>query len=275
MKRFLFVFIFCTYLVFISCNEKKKVAPAADLFQNKNFVSKTATSKLIFLDSLQQASQTIFNDSVARNFLFDLSTEYFNLNQNQKSATVCKQVLQLSIVAKDTLSIAKSYSYLGDTHEVCHKDSAYYFYQKSEKLYQNLKNSKLVGKMLLKKGYLLANEGNYIESEIQVSNALLYFKNNLDVELIFSAYSLMGSNFEKLEECNDALKYHLLAKKVLKDAENDALSSEKKYLFKVVSSVNISNIYEETLQYKKSIQELESVLTVELKQQLSDRKSVV
>ena len=123
-----------------------------------------------------------------------------------------------------------------------------------------------MGKMLLKKGYLLFNDGNCIESEIQVSKALLYLKNSADADLLFTSYSLMGLNFEKLEEYNDAIKYQLLAKKVLSDEQKYKIEPSNKFLCTIESSINTANIYIKTLQYKKSIQELESVLTNELKE---------
>jgi len=223
--------------------------------------------KLLFLDSLNTFSNTPKNDSLTRKFLFDLSNEYYYLNKNTKSLAVCQKVLQLSKQAKDTLEIAKSFNYIGDTYDVSHKDSAYYYYHKAEKLYRKLNNKSLIGKMLFKKGYILFYEGNYVESEIQVSKSLQFLKSSEDKKMLFSCYNLMGAIFEKLEEYDNALKYYLLAKKELSHLLKEDTAFDKNNNYLVSVSVNISNVYMEMQQYEKSIKELENVMSPTLKKE--------
>ena len=103
--------------------------------------------KSTFLDSLDSFSSSLKNDSLTRKYLFDLSAEYYYLNKNEKSLAVCQKVLKLSEHAKDTMAIAKSLHYIGDTYDVSQKDSAYYYYHQAEKLYHILDNKDLAGKM--------------------------------------------------------------------------------------------------------------------------------
>lgn len=247
------------------CKHSEHRALNSKLFQTEIYKKRAVNSKIKYLDSLQTVASQSSNDSILRNFLFDLSAEYYYQNENKKSFDVCKNILSLSKVANDTFSIAKSYSYIGDTFEVSDKDSAYYYYQKSEQLYRVLNNKDYIGKMLFKKAYILFFEGNYIESEAQVSKALLYLKDKSEPEMLFTAYSLLGLNFEKLEEYQNALKYQLLARSVLKDIKGTNSNLEKQYIYYIESTINISNIYEKMLLYDKSIQELQSILTPELK----------
>ena len=200
MKRYT-VLLFCfSFLLIISCKQEDVSSLKSNLFQKEGYKKRKKELKIQYLDSLERITNQISNDSILRSFLFDLSAEYYYQNNNKKSAAVCKKILRLSSIAKDTFSIAKSYSYIGDTYEVSKKDSAYYYYQKSEKLYRILNNKQQTGKMLFKKAYILFFEGNYTESEAQVSKALFYLKNGKDAEILFTSYSLMGLNFEKLEE---------------------------------------------------------------------------
>jgi signal transduction histidine kinase/tetratricopeptide (TPR) repeat protein len=205
------------------------------------------------------------NDNICRHFLFDLSSEYYYLNQFSKSSEVSKINIQLSSIAKDTFSLARAYSHLGDTYEFSQKDSAYYYHQQSEKLYRLLNNKDRIGIELLKKAYILFYEGNYLESEIQVSNALLYLKKGHDLEMLFTSYTLLGCNFEKLEEYDDALKYHLQAKRVLNDLNTSNSTIQTQFQNSVSVSVNLSNVYENKGQYDKSILELQTVLKLGLK----------
>lgn len=253
-------------LLIISCKQENDSSLTTNLFQREDYKKCKTELKIRYLDSLEGITNNFSNDSILRSFLFDLSAEYYYQNNNKKSFDVCKKILSLSITAKDTFSIAKAYSYIGDTYQISQKDSAYYYYQKSEKLYRLLNNSSFIGKMLFKKAYILFFEGNYIESEAEVSNALLYLKNGKDVEMLFAAYTLMGLNFEKLEEYPEALKYQILAKNIIPKLNNSNSSLEKKYLYKIQSTINISNIYEKISQYDKVINELELILTSDLKE---------
>ncbi|MFZ4671264.1 MAG: sensor histidine kinase [Flavobacterium sp.] len=238
----------------------------SSLFQTGSYKRNGTIEKIKFLDSLESISIQNKNDSIYRKFLFDLSDEYYYNNENEKSYSISQKVLILSIIAKDTLSMAKAYSYIGDYHQISHKDSAYYYYQKAEKINRLLNRNYQIGKMLFKKAYILFLEGNFIESEAQIANALLYLKKENDVEMLFAGYSLLGTNLEKLEEYNEALKYQLLAKNIILKLNNSNSNLEQKYLYNIQSTINISNIYEKTSQYDKVIKELELILTPDLKE---------
>lgn len=266
LKKHQILAIYFSCLLVISCRQEKAVSVNYKLFQNEIYQNNKPELKIKFLDSISSFSNKMPNDTLYRHFLFDLSNEYYYLNKYSKSFEVSKKVLHLSSIAKDTFSIARAYSYIGDNYELTQKDSAYFFHQKAEKLYRAINNKERIGIELFKKAYILFFEGNYLESEIQVSNALLYLKNGEDFEMLFVSYSLMGLNFEKLEEYKEALKYQFLAKSVLKDIKGSNSDLQKQYLYSIESSINLSNIYEKTYQYGKSIKELESILNTELKE---------
>ncbi|MBP6386858.1 MAG: hypothetical protein KA327_09590 [Pseudarcicella sp.] len=266
MKKYLILLIYCCLSPIISCKQDEISRLNSNLFQSEIYKNCKKDTKIQFLDSLDRVTNNFANDSILRSFLFDLSAEYYYQNDNKKSFAVCKKILGLSTTVKDTFSIAKAYSYIGDTYQITKKDSAYYYYHKSEKLYRNLNNRNQIGKMLFKKAYILFFEGNYIESEAEVSNALLYLKNCNDPEMLYTANSLLGLNFEKLEEYESALKYQYIAKSILKDIEGNNSNLEKQYIYRIESSINLSNVYEKKHQYDKSIQELQAVLSPILKE---------
>lgn len=260
------LFFYLIFFLLFSCQKEYDRKMDSSLFQTDFYKKNSPVEKINFLDSLANNSIQNRNDSLYRKFLFDLSDEYFYNNENKKSYSIAQKVLNLSLNAKDTVSVAKAYSYIGDYHQISHKDSAYYYYQKAEKLNRLLNRNYQIGKMLFKKAYILFFEGNYIESEAQVANALLYLKKENDAEMLYAAYSLMGLNFEKLEEYQDALKYQLLAKNIIPKLNNSKYNLEKKYLYKIQSTINLANIYEKTGQYDKVINELKLILTPDLKE---------
>jgi signal transduction histidine kinase len=261
LKKIYYIFSLIS-ITLISCNKDQGVISNFSLFDGEKYVEIDSKKKENYLDSIKSISNSLKNDSINRNFLFNLSTEYYYLNATKKSFEVCKNLLEMSTKTKDTLDIAKSYYYMGDCYETNKKDSAYYYYHHAEKLYRLIGNNEKVGKMKFNKACLLYFEGNYLESEIMVSDALQLLKKSNDMQLIYSSYNLLGSNFEKLEEYDAALKYYLLAKKILPDLQKNIVDVNN---YNVSSAVNVATIYSKKAQYNKSINVLQSILTPELK----------
>ena len=265
LKKIIYFLLSIFLIVFLSCKKNKETIANNTLFESKEYEKKNSKSKLTYLDSIFSNSNLLKNDTINRKFLFQLAAEYYYLNASKKSFEVCKNLFELSTTAKDTLSIAKSYYYMGDCYETRKNDSAYYYYQRAEKLYRLIGNYENVAKMMFLKAVILYYEGNYVESEIMVSEALQYLNKSNDIELLYSCYNLLGSNFEKLEEYDSALKYYLLAKKVLPDLLLNVKDVNKTINYKTASAVNIATIYDKTAQYDASIKSLNSIITPELK----------
>jgi len=253
-------------VVLCSCIKRKDVGNKLTIFKSKSYLALDTDKKIHFLDSLQTLTTSLKNDSITRYYLIDLSAEYYYLNQSAKSFNTSKKALEFAKRANDTMAIAKSYYYIGDTFEVKQKDSAYYYYHQAENLYSLLNNNVMIGKMLFNKGYLLFYEGNYVESEIQVSKSLQFLKNSDDKKMLFSCYNLMGAIFERLEEYDNALRYYLLAKKELSNLKDEGVF-DKNNSYLVSVSINISNVYMEMKQYEKSLKELEKVKSQTLKEE--------
>lgn len=97
--------------------------------------------------------------------------------------------------------------------------------------------------MLFNKGYILFYEGNYTESEIQLSNALQLLKVESNHELIYTVYNLMGCNLEKLDDYDNSLIYFNLAKDELKILNKQDVLFNEKFDYNVVLSINRANVY--------------------------------
>lgn len=253
-------FIFFIIYIFFSCSRTEDVDNSNFIFSTPKYKRLETNEKILLLDSLREKNRGISSTISYLNFLFDLSTEYYNINEYSKSLIVSKTALSVSHDLKDTLSVARAYYYIGDAYEQKNRDSAYYYYQKSEKLYQLLANDELRAKMLFKKASILYFEGNYIESEIQLSNALQLLNNNFNYELSYTFYNLMGCNLEKLDDFENAHRYFNLAKKQLETLNKQDVYFNEKFNYNVVLSVNTANVFDKEKKYKKSIQELNSVL---------------
>ncbi len=248
------------FILFFSCSKRENNSINTTIFQTPQYIALDLDKKNTFLDSLNNSTIELPQTVSSVNYLFDLSTEYYYLNQNFKSLDVSRNALLISNSLNDTLSIAKSYNYIGDAYEQEHKDSAYYYYNKAEKLYQLLGNDELRGKMLFNKGYILYFDGNYIESEVETSKALKLLKSSSNNELNYTMYNLMGCVLERLDDNENALKYFNNARNELK-LLNPNTNTIK---YNLSLSVNIANLYNKRNEFNKSIQELNSVLSDDL-----------
>jgi signal transduction histidine kinase len=257
------LFLFLILFLAISCYKNNT---SDYLFiQSQKYTQLNSAQKEKYLDSLESISKSLPNDTITHRLLFDLAGEYYYLNRLQKSLKVSKKVFHLTSELKDSMSIAKSLYYIGDCYEITQKDSAYFYYQKAEKLYRLLGNNERIGRMLFNKAYLLFYDGNYLESEILVSKALQLLKKSDYNKLKFTCYNLLASNLKKLEEYENSLKYYLLAKKLLNDLTKSNNDFDQKNNYKITIAVNIANIFEKQFQFRKAKYELESILSSELK----------
>ena len=246
-------------LLFSFCTNRKEELNPEKIFSSKQYTSFNVAEKSCYLDSLSYAVPFFQNDSTQRDFLFRLSNEYYYLKNITKSLEISKRALILAQKQKDTSSVARAYFYIADCFEADRKDSAYYYYHKSEKLYSSQGQFEKVGHARFKKAYLLFFEGNYLESEIEISKALQLLKGSDNHQLLFSCYVLIGYNFEKLEEYDSALHYFNLSKLELDILKKSNTEFEQMNNYTANYSINLANVYDKKGVYDLSVIELESV----------------
>ena len=261
MKKYIFILL---ALSLFSCFKKENTGLKTIVFPYNEYNQLLGKQKRKFLDSLYKDVATVPNNEQGVKYLFDMSSEYYYINDFPKSLKISRDLLEIAIDKSDTLNIAKSYSFIGDTYAQDHKDSAYFYYQKAEKLYQIIGNDEHMGKMSFNKAYVLFYEGNYLQSEIELSKALQLLKSNSNHELLYTFYNLMGCNLENLEDYDAALDYFEQAKNQLKMAREAGINYNSYSNCDVAISINMANIYDKTYQYEKSITTIKPLITKEL-----------
>jgi len=155
--------------------------------------------------------------------------------------------------------------YMGDCYEYTKKDSAYYYYKESEKIFRLIGNRDRLAKVHYNKAYLLFYEGNYVESEIEVIKALQNLDNSTNYKLKYSCYSMQGSIHTELDELDKALTYFKLAQNTFNDLKAQNVDPDIIFRYNIVNVINLCNIYDKKEEYKKSINELSIINTPELK----------
>lgn len=251
-------FLFLSILIF-SCEKKNKIESNKNLISD-SYISYSKTKKKVYLDSLFTVVKDSKNDSLKTKNLFNIAAEYYELNENNLSFKVSKTIYQNSIKSKDSFSMGRALYYMGDCYESFQKDSAYYYYKQSEKIFKLIKNEDRLAKVHYNKAYLLFYEGNYVESEIEVIKALNYLKNGKNTELIYMCNSLQGSNHTGLEEYEKALDYFNQAAIELKKLKKINLNVAYILDYDAMNVIDICNIYDEKGAYDESVLLLKKVL---------------
>jgi signal transduction histidine kinase len=255
----LYSIILCILFLF-SCSKKRQENLTNTIFNKQDYKTLSPDKKIFFLDSLTEKINGLPTTIGTANYLLDLSTEYYFLNNSEKALNISRSALRVSKILNDTLSIANSYNYIGDSYNQTYKDSAFAYYQNAEKLYKFIGNDELQAKMLFKKAYILFFEGNYIESEVIASHSLQLIKYSNSHEIAYMIYNLMGCNLEKLDDYDNSLKYFGLAEKELFILNNQDVDFNQKFNYNVVLSINKANVYDKKKEFTKSIQELNTVV---------------
>lgn len=267
-NKYLYLFILLLSGFLISCSRKDiKDNNLIAFLGSEKYALSSNEDKAYFLDSISKKIDNMPNDTFAKNLTLKLSTEYYYLKDNKKSFNLSKKAFDISQKLSDSVGMGRALYYMGDCYEFTKKDSAYYYYKESEKIFRLLDNKGKLAKVYFNKSYLLFYEGNYAESELEVIKALQNLNNSTNYKLKYSCYSLQGSIHNELEEYDKALYYFRLAEESYYDLREDNINNiESIYDYYVLNVINLCNIYDKKGEYKKSISELSKVKSKELKE---------
>lgn len=226
----------------------------------KKFENYSIIEKNKFLDSIFNQANNKNNDSIKIKILFEISNQYFYLKNYIFSVEASKKAFETALIIKDSISMGRSLYYIGDCFLDYQKDSAYYYYKESEKVFQKLKNKDRLSKVYYNKAYLLFYEGNYIESEIEVIKALNYLEDSKNLITKYRCYSLQGSNHLELEEYDKALIYFNEASNVLIELQKQNIDTDSFYDYNITNIISICNVYDKQKNYSKAVVELKKIL---------------
>ncbi|WP_289663690.1 tetratricopeptide repeat-containing sensor histidine kinase [Flavobacterium panacagri] len=219
------LFLFC--LVLLSCVNKNKDPKNLDSQEDSLtvYLSKAKDVNLTTEDKKtynEKAFDIILDqkdDSINKVNLFKVANRYYNMGDLKEYLITTELILERSLNSKDSVNMAKAYSYLGDYYvSQSISDSAFMNYFKAEKVYLKIKDKYNLAKTFLNKANLQFNEGDYFESEISVFKALRILKEEKNVnDLLYDCYNLLGLLYNEREEYQKALDFHYNALKIVKD----------------------------------------------------------
>lgn len=216
--------------------------------------------RIKYADKLSELLSERDNDSSKRADLYKVAGIYFNAEEYDKYYLTSNSFYELSLEAKDTLSMARGLSYIGDFYYLKFKnDSAYYYYSKVEKIYSKTNNVKDALWLKLYKANILFYEKDFSSCETAVVNILKLAKNENDTRLIYDCYITLGNALEGLNNYEKSLEYYEKAFTLI-----EKLNSDNQYqLLKAQTYNYIGKIYQKTENHTKAIKYFNEALRFE------------
>jgi len=264
LKRYYKIVLFL-FLISLSCTKKnlsdKDATSPEDSLPVYLSLANDINLSYDFKQKYNQKAYSIVinqqNDSLNRVNLFKIANRYYNMNDLNSYRVISELVLDRSIIGKDSVSIAKAYTYLGDYYgSQTISDSAFRNYFKAQKIYLKINDQYNLSKTLLSKASLQFNEGDFFGSEISVFKALSILKGKKNVsDQLYECYNLLGVLYNEREEYAKALEFQNKALGMLKDP-----SIPLDLQLKATSLNNIGFVYMGMQNYKKAIHYFEEGL---------------
>jgi signal transduction histidine kinase len=247
------------FIFIISCQKKSDPIEYKNkvivLLKNLETSGSEDSIKERTLDTLSQFLLAKDSDSISRNLIFKVANQYYYINRSDKYLKLAHKLLELSIKKNDTSHIAKSLCYIGDYHNAKSQfDSAFIYYNKSEKLYKTQNDTLMLGTLSLLKGGVLFDSGNFSESETETIKALKLLSKAKSIDLVHNCYNVIAISLKQLNNCEKSLDYFDLALKQLDKLEKENYPKEKIIKNRVSCYNNIGRVYEKMKNYEMAIQ---------------------
>lgn len=260
------------FLLIISCQKKNDTIDyknkITNVLNNLDASNSKKDVKKRILDSLSQYLLTKNNDSINRNLIFKVINRYYALNTSDKYLKLTNKLLEFSIEKNDTIHIAKSFYYIGNYYDdKSQLDSAFSYYNKSEKLYHALNDTLMLGTLSVLKGGIFFDSGNFVESETESINALRLLSKTKNTNLVYNCYNLIGISLKELNNYKKSLNYFDLALKQLDQLEKESYPKEKVAKSRIACYNNIGRVYQKMENYQEAIKYYnKGLLTKNIKQ---------
>lgn len=261
-------FILYNILVIVllsSCNSKNDnqeesnlaVVEIDGLLSKANDYSKTKEERYKLTQKVHKILDNYPNSQKGREYFFKLAGRYYNIEKYEDYHKVSKDVYKMSLVAHDSTNIARGLNYIGDYF--CEKfitDSAYYYYSKSEKVYDKIRNSEGSNTVKFAKARILFFEKDFAGSETVIVEILKSAIQEKNYRLMYECYLTLGNILEGVSNFSESEKYYNKAFKT-----TDFLKEEPQYQLLRAQIYNYLGIlYTKKGEYQLAIKYLQQAL---------------
>lgn len=256
------LYILCSFL-FFGCNQKKKETTIQSTIVIDTLLAKAnnshfdAQTRIGYADKVYTIIKNRANDSLTRYYYFKLAGKYFNAGENRKFIKISRTLHSMAQESKDSLSIAKSLSYIGNYYySNFANDSAYYYYSKAEKIYLKLKKKEDAVNIEYNKANILYYEKDYAGCEVAIINVLKSAKQKKDIRAVYDCYMVLGNALTGMNNNENALDYY---NKALETTEN--LKDDPQYILIKAQTYNfIAKAHQKKKEYSTAIRYVQKAL---------------
>lgn len=251
MKRYFFLVLFYAFAILYSCtksdiSENSNNEKAKTLLKDLSNEKWTDAERIKILNKAYQNVPLIEHDSIKNNILLEISYQYLRLNDSTAFLKTNREARNWSKILKDSSGIAAtSWDLAHFYHQRNMEDSAYYYYNSAQRIYDLNGEDHHSARLLLNMAIIQKNVKDYTGSEITTTNAIALLKPLNDYKQLYVAYNNLGIVYNELEEYDRALEYYDRADHYLQQ-------SGKKKLFPSLWN-NIGVVYHNKEEYERAI----------------------
>ncbi|MGI9532535.1 sensor histidine kinase [Lutimonas sp.] len=183
------------------------------------------------------------NNSLLKKILSEKTLLHSGLKENDSAKLYAHKLLLLARQTNDSVYLASAYNKLGIyNNRLFFTDSAYLYFNKSQKIYVELKDSMKVAGKLLNMAIIFSNSGSYNQSDQLAINGLNYLNNKSKGQILGSLYNCMAINSKKQQDYTEALYWYKKASEATNNKKN-----------RLVYVGNTANVYRLLGDYDTSI----------------------
>jgi len=194
------------------------------------------------------------NDSLKASYFSTLSYNQVFVNDSSLYRKINKRAITTNEKIKDSTALGIAYWDMGYFFQgKVFKDSAFYYYSEAQKTFEDINENALSGIMYLNMASIQMQIKDYTGSEANTTRAIELFKPLNDNYNLYNCYNLLGILLGDLEEYEKSLIYYNEALYYLKKTENSKINE-----LPIINNIGI--VYRNTKQYKKAIENFESVI---------------
>lgn len=253
MSKSLYLIFPCWVFIFFmtNCDGVKK----NDLLQKsiKDYLSVYNTDAVDSLmlkqaDSIGKLILLLPNSSSNR----ELIREY--IVRTKANKLYCDQLYVYAIEDQDSANIAEAYLLTGQHYlSIQLFDSAYYYYNKAEKIYLKKKDSLNISYAYYIKAYVLNKNGVYSEAEKEILKSISYNTTATSIRSRYQQYFTIGDVLSGLGMYDDALHFYeqafnlLLDKTMILEESEAYINLSKTYLVD-----NLAKVYIKQKRYREA-----------------------
>lgn len=212
LRVWLVFLLICMFFYACRHDSKKSQSSANNILE---FIDKTREEntpiieKLQIYDSLYTVVRKQEDDTLKRKYLMRLGKAYDESDKLEIDLKLQIESKDLSIRIQDSFGLGHAYHNIGRYYALTDKiDSAYFYYNKSNLIFNKIKDVRKIGHTYLGMSIMQKYAGDFIGAESNAIKAIGYLKNTQDTRYLASAHSTLGTISRELGDYENAIKEH-------------------------------------------------------------------